>query len=313
MSLPSNLTLAFSLAVSVSALMSLAANGQLAPNSVRPRTPNETPAPKVVFIGDDLTLNWTSGFAANPNWINKGVPAPPYLYLYWPGSSAGILARFQTDVVDLHPNLVHIMMGTVDEDNNDDANYQYTSPDFLSNLNQMVEQAQAAKIGVVLGIEPGAGLQLNTIVATYGAIHNIPVINYTTFPPTTPDVYAAMTQLAEATINTQNQTLEGGYLQNVEQPNPNEGGNVPPNQNTVNCGAILQFTPYGYYNQPGVYPFLNTNFFTGATGTWASSNPLVMSVSQAGLAYGLSSGTAIITYTSPSGIKFSEWIMYVGI
>jgi hypothetical protein len=221
-------------------------------------------------------------------------------------------------VVKLHPNLVHIMMGTVDENNNDDAMYQYTSPQFLSNLNQMVEEAQAANIGVVLGIEPGAGPQLNTIVATYGALHNIPVINYaavfgTTSANTTAAGYALMTQLAEATIYPWNQTLEGGYLQNEGQPNPNEGGNVPPNQNTVNCGAVLQFTPYGYYYQPGVYPFLNEDYFTGATGTWASSNPLVMSVSPTGLAYALSSGTAIITYTSPSGVKFSEWIMYVGI
>lgn len=34
-----------------------------------------------------------------------------------------------------------------------------------------------------------------------------------------------------------------------------------------------------------------------------------MYVNQQGLAYALSAGTATITYTSPTGVKFSEWIM----
>jgi RHS repeat-associated protein len=55
---------------------------------------------------------------------------------------------------------------------------------------------------------------------------------------------------------------------------------------------------------------LNSNY-AGATGTWASSNPLVMYVSQTGLAWAITSGTANITYTSPTGVKFSEWTMYV--
>jgi hypothetical protein len=42
-----------------------------------------------------------------------------------------------------------------------------------------------------------------------------------------------------------------------------------------------------------------------------SSNPLVMYVNQAGLSWATSPGTAIIRYTSPSGVHFSEWIMYV--
>jgi hypothetical protein len=34
-------------------------------------------------------------------------------------------------------------------------------------------------------------------------------------------------------------------------------------------------------------------------------------VNQRGMAYALSTGAAIITYTSPSGVKFSEWFMTV--
>jgi hypothetical protein len=56
MTMHCKLTVAF-LALSLSAIFSASA---------------ATPAPKVVFIGDSVTLNWTSLFAANPNFINKG-------------------------------------------------------------------------------------------------------------------------------------------------------------------------------------------------------------------------------------------------
>ena len=53
-----------------------AAYAQIAPNFVRPRSPNEVaiqPAPKVVFIGDWITYYWASVFLSNPSWINQGV------------------------------------------------------------------------------------------------------------------------------------------------------------------------------------------------------------------------------------------------
>jgi hypothetical protein len=28
------------------------------------------PKPKVVFLGDQITMGWTQAFAANPTWIN---------------------------------------------------------------------------------------------------------------------------------------------------------------------------------------------------------------------------------------------------
>ena len=55
--------------------------------------------PRVVFIGDDTTLNW---FPQSALWINKGVAGD---------TSGKMLARFQTDVIDLHPNVVHILLG----------------------------------------------------------------------------------------------------------------------------------------------------------------------------------------------------------
>jgi hypothetical protein len=173
--------------------------------------------------------------------------------------------------------------------------------------------------------DPTAFEGLNSLVANYVAINYIPVINYgdalcncvgstggsgigplfnltgSSTPYNVPDCitspdgeqiagpsasgYALMTEMAEATINILNAKLTGGYLQNIEQGRPNETSNGPaPNVNTVYPEAVIQFTPYGSYSNGWVGPLLNSNF-TGSTGTWTSSNPLVMYVSQKGLAW----------------------------
>jgi hypothetical protein len=98
----------------------------------------------------------------------------------------------------------------------------------------------------------------------------------------------------------------------VQQFNANETFNStspdgPSNVNTVYPAAVVQFTPYDYYAGGWLEPFLNSSY-AGSTRTWASSNPLVMYVGQTGLATALSPGTPIITYTSSTGVKFSEWI-----
>jgi hypothetical protein len=36
-----------------------------------------TAPPKVVFVGDYITAQWASAFAANPNWINLGAAQRP--------------------------------------------------------------------------------------------------------------------------------------------------------------------------------------------------------------------------------------------
>ena len=69
-------------------VMPLVVNAQLAPNYHRLPAP-----PKVVFIGDYFTYNWTSGFAANPNWINKGINGTDFAGQH----SYDTLARFQSD------------------------------------------------------------------------------------------------------------------------------------------------------------------------------------------------------------------------
>jgi hypothetical protein len=297
-----------------SAWIPVVCNAQAAPNFVRPRTPNEAPAPKVVFIGDWITDNWTSAFADNPNWINQGTLD------FFGGNSGGTAARFLADVVSLHPDIVHIMVGVVDEAQQDDALMALTTPDLVNNLNTMVQEAKAANIQVVLGMEPPAVSPENAVIAAYGAANNIHVINYGAAQMATDDIYqgnafvpttagyASMTQIAEAAISTLNLTLKSGYLQNVQQANGN--GAAENNVNTVVPGVYIQFTPMGKYSDGNLYPMLNTNF-RGSSGTWTSSNPLVMYVSPTGLAWPLTPGTATIRYTSLDGTKFSEWIMYV--
>jgi hypothetical protein len=51
-----------------------------------------TAPPKVVFVGDYITYQWASAFAANPNWINLGNPEA-----IWLGSSEQILGGFQAE------------------------------------------------------------------------------------------------------------------------------------------------------------------------------------------------------------------------
>jgi uncharacterized protein YjdB len=68
--------------------------------------------------------------------------------------------------------------------------------------------------------------------------------------------------------------------------------------------------PLAFSGDGSQHPLLNTTI-NGSTGTWTSSNPVVMNVNQQGLAWALSSGTTIIRYTSPTGVAFSEWTMYL--
>jgi hypothetical protein len=354
------------------ALVPLVANAQLAPNYHRLQAPANPP--KVVFIGDWITYNWTSAFAANPNWINKGQLGDTYEGV---GMAASVLARFQSDVVSLHPAIVHILIGQGDADGYfSDEGQTGQAPGFLTNLEAIVQEAKAANIQVVLGTEPvvfTAYLPLepfNSIIASYGAANNIPVINYGDAlcgcisaravlgqvgaplssligvdifqqygggayiaPPAVPEMgygnsyplvvtttgYDQMTQMAETAIANMTVSLKGGWLQNVALYNDDREGSGTctdtgctdaKNINTVVPDTLVQFTPIGYYSDGSQHPQLNTDS-NGFGGTWTSSNPLVMYVNQQGLTWGNSQGTAIIRYTSPNGVTFSEWVMYV--
>ena len=90
--------------------------------------------------------------------------------------------------------------------------------------------------------------------------------------------YALMTQMAEvAILSTLGQAPGGGLsTEHYGSPNANTDTNPFSNVNSITAGNALQFTPYGWYNNnPLVAPFVNATF-AGPTGTWTSSNPLVM-------------------------------------
>lgn len=309
-----------------------------------------TPPQLVVFIGDQLTYNWWAnspgGFPSN--WVNWGTPGVGVANSG--GSAAEVLARFQADVSSsaqmfsnpkAPPSIIaHIMVGSVDADIQSAANHQTSGPAFITAIQGLVKVAKAGNIQIIFGLEPQAGTSgyitpFNSVIETIAAQNNIPVINYgdalcecvtaldggtvtpsntylvpnaaTGTPPAiTSAGYALMTQMVENAIATAGKTLKGGYLQDLE-----ASASAPaPNVNTVYPGAQVQFTPMGEYSNGATESITNTTFY-GSTGTWASSNPLVMYVNPQGLAYALSAGTAAITYTSPTGVKFSEWIMYV--
>jgi hypothetical protein len=139
-------------------------------------------------------------------------------------------------------------------------------------------------------------------------------VTYPGFPPAplpTAAGYALMTQMAQGAIaSVTGASLTSGYLQDVGF----EASTVPIpvlNENTVNPGSTIQFTPYGTYSDGATRPILNSNYMTGSSGTWMSNNPAVVSVTQTGIAYALSTGTAWISYVSPEGVTFSPWIVYV--
>jgi hypothetical protein len=316
--------LTFTLALFLSVLMPIAANAAT------------TAKPKVVFYGDAFTLAWTN-VAATPNWINKGAPT-----IYTSSSMDSALAGFQSDVVSLHPAIVHIMFGETDSEDMSSNTTQFYGPGVLSDAKAMVAEAKAANIQVVFGLEPGTLPQYKQIITMYGAAHNIPVINYADaltgstgfngtgtsvgydvsnpengylmadpnggfFGIASPTGYALMTQMAEATINTMGLKLTGGYLQNVSSFEVGGG----PNINGMVLFQQAQFTPYGQYAGGLVEPISNTNYLTGTNGTWASSNPLVVEVNQQGHVWALTPGKASISYISPTGVHFSPWTMTV--
>ena len=134
--------------------------------------------PKVVFYGDQVTVNWP----LPAGYINKGVPG----YNTGPGSttafdSGDAAAAFQSDVVSLHPTIVHIMVGQNDASEAHDADYQLKTPGLIAAMNQMVQEAKAANIKVIIGsVMPGEVLntEMNEALAAFAAAKGIPFINY---------------------------------------------------------------------------------------------------------------------------------------
>jgi hypothetical protein len=281
-----------------------------------------TPAnPKVVFIGDQVTANWPLT-QTNPNWINQGKAD---------ASCETIAEDSLPAAIALHPNVIHIMAGEVDQLNEMGMGATYATGDFAGCIQGMAQAAKAANIQVVLGLEPQGGTgnagyeypsTMNTIIAAVGQQQGVTVINYENAPTAGPYAgdliptalgYQTMTALLENVLPTLNLPLAGGYLQNVAVNPYSDVESTTPvaNQNTVLPGVGVSFTAVGWFNNnPSTQKQLNTNLY-GMNGTWTSSNPLVMTIDPFGNAQALTTGTATIRYTSLTGVPFSEWVMNV--
>ena len=69
--------------------------------------------PEVVFMGNSITENWAyfhPDFFTTHNYLGRGIGGQ---------TSAHMVVRFKTDVIDLHPKAVVIMAGTNDVAHND--------------------------------------------------------------------------------------------------------------------------------------------------------------------------------------------------
>jgi lysophospholipase L1-like esterase len=100
--------------------------------------------PDVVFIGESMTEFWRlrrPGFF-RPGFVDRGIAGE---------SSPQMLVRFRQDVIDLHPRVVHIMMGTNDIGGR-------TGPMTLqqteANFETMTDLARANGVTVILATTP---------------------------------------------------------------------------------------------------------------------------------------------------------------
>lgn len=97
--------------------------------------------PRVVFIGDSITDWWGSG---DPGfWVNgkidRGIGGQ---------TTPQMVVRFRQDVIDLHPDVVHIIGGTNDIGGNTGP---MTPEQTEANIKTMVELAEAHGIRVIIG------------------------------------------------------------------------------------------------------------------------------------------------------------------
>jgi hypothetical protein len=294
-------------------------------------------APKIVFVGDDLTASWqaSSEFTANKNWVGEGFDVGLF------SGSGEVLQDFQAGVINQHPAFVHIMTGFSDAETVKDSTPTGVVFGFWqANVVEMVAMAKKANIKVILGnlmylpnyVPSGAIAFMNPWLDEYGRANNIPVVNYSAAfcqcagigvgfqsnnyiaadgVTLTDAGYALMTQMAQTAIATYGLTIKSGYLSNVG-GGGDETMNIPsqPQVNNVQVGEIATFTPQAKWSDGVVRPMSNMNF-DGMLGIWTSSNPTVMYISQQGQALALTPGTTTISFKSASGVPFSPWGMTV--
>lgn len=119
-------------------------------------------AHRVVFIGDSITEAWLPSHPSlfMEDILNRGVSGQ---------TTTQMLARFRTDVIDLHPAVVHIMAGI------NDIGAASGGELSRSNIVSMIELAQLHNIRVVIGsVTPSRSLTSSIITdpAGYIVLHN---------------------------------------------------------------------------------------------------------------------------------------------
>jgi acyl-CoA thioesterase I len=102
--------------------------------------------PRIVFLGDSITQGWELGTSklVRGELINRGISGQ---------TTPQILLRFRQDVINLQPNIVHIIAGTNDIAENTGRT---TLEAIENNLMSMVDLAQKNGIRVVLASLPPA-------------------------------------------------------------------------------------------------------------------------------------------------------------
>ena len=102
--------------------------------------------PEVVFMGNSITENWAyfhPEFFTSHNYLGRGIGGQ---------TSAHMLVRFKTDVIDLHPKAVVIMAGTNDVAHND---FWVAPEQVVNNVISMCELARAhGIIPIISSITP---------------------------------------------------------------------------------------------------------------------------------------------------------------
>ena len=138
--------------------------------------------PNVVFIGDSITEFWAKqpDFTRDSARVGRGISGQ---------SSPQILVRFRTDVINLKPRVVHIMVGTNDIAA---ATGRETDEEIEGYISNMVELAQLHGIKVVLasippaadffwhtGLNPAPRIRaLNTWLKTYAMEQKLTYADY---------------------------------------------------------------------------------------------------------------------------------------
>lgn len=139
-------------------------------------------SPRVVFIGDSITENWVTGDPRlfGDDVIGRGISGQ---------TSPQILLRFFQDVIELRPQIVHIMAGTNDVAGNTGRT---TEQDFRNNIIAMVDLARAHHIQVALasilpasgfswkpGLKPASTIvELNKWLRNFASKNHIRYIDY---------------------------------------------------------------------------------------------------------------------------------------